>query len=38
MMSGSIAFTTTIGTPGTYTMRASATGALSGMSAPFTVQ
>jgi len=37
MMSGSIAFTTTIDTPETYTIRASAPGALDGTSAPFDV-
>jgi hypothetical protein len=37
MVGGSITFSTSIATPGTYTIRASATGATSGLSAPFTV-
>jgi hypothetical protein len=37
MVAGSIAFTTSIDTPGTYTILASAPGATSGLSAPFTL-
>jgi hypothetical protein len=37
MVGGSITFSTSIATPGTYTIRASATGATSGLSASFTV-